>query len=408
MSDFLSKNKLGILKKASKDFVFSILALIIYNGALQLVIYPGIESGVGADAFGTVLYLISAVSIMGAGFGTAASYSRMMAKKDRTQENGDYNIFLLIVAAICIPVTFISLQMAGSLQKEVFIPVLVLMVLTVFRYYADVQYRMDIRFRDYFLFFTAVSVGYLIGLFVYPYLGSWTWVLLTGEIFGLVFTYFSGRIFRSPYLKRSDSFGANMRSVWYISASNLLAALILHSDRILLRLAVGEREVTVFYTASIIGKIVALLTTPLNGIVISYLTNYKIKLNKAKFSAVSVGALLITLIGTFACMFVSSIFVKIMYPDVFSEASKFFLMANLGQLLYFISGSLMVVILPFTGEKFQLYINAIYAALFAAIVIPGAMLFGIQGVSYGLVLVNLLRFGIVYVVGMIGIKEENT
>ncbi|SFU89954.1 lipopolysaccharide biosynthesis protein [Butyrivibrio sp. INlla21] len=405
MSGFFSKNKLGFLKKFSKDFVFSVLALVIYNGALQLFIYPGMESAMGKKPFGIVLFLISVVSIMGAGFGTAASYSRMMAKKARTQENGDYNIFLLIVTVICIPVTYAALYVKNILKVEVFIPVLILMVLTVYRYYADVQYRMDIRFRDYFLFFTAVTAGYVIGLFVYPYLGSWTWVLILGEMFGLVFTYFSGRIFKSPYFKLSDSFRANMKSVWFISLSNLLGALILHSDRLLISLTVGEEEVTIFYTASVIGKIVALLTTPLNGIFISYLTNYKIKLTRKIFSVVTGAALIITFIGTFACMFVSDIFVKIKYPDVYADAAKLFLTANLGQLLYFISGSLMVVILPFTGEKFQLYINGVYVALFAVIVIPAAIMFGLSGVALGLVLVNILRFAIVYVIGMIGVKK---
>ena len=65
----------GLALSASRDFIFSVLALVIYNGVLQLVIYPGLETRVGAEAFGTVLYLISFVSIMGAGFGTAASYS---------------------------------------------------------------------------------------------------------------------------------------------------------------------------------------------------------------------------------------------------------------------------------------------------------------------------------------------
>ena len=100
MEDSNIKNKSGLVKKASKDFIFSVLALVIYNGVLQLLIYPEIELRIGEGAFGTVLYLISAVSIMGAGFGTAASYSRMMAKKNREEKNGDYNVFLLIIAAI--------------------------------------------------------------------------------------------------------------------------------------------------------------------------------------------------------------------------------------------------------------------------------------------------------------------
>ena len=95
MSDGITKNKSGLFKKASKDFIFSVLALIIYNGVLQLYIYPEITNLMGVEAFGTALSLIGAISIMGSGFGTAASYSRMMAKKSREETNGDYNVFLL-------------------------------------------------------------------------------------------------------------------------------------------------------------------------------------------------------------------------------------------------------------------------------------------------------------------------
>ena len=395
-------SKKNIIKSASKDFIFSVLALVIYNGVLQLLIYPGLESRVGADAFGTVLYLISAVSIMGAGFGTAASYSRMVAKKDRTQANGDYNLFLLMVSAISIVVSFVSLIALGNLELSLYLQVLILMIVTVFRYYADVEYRMNIRFKDYFIFFGVVSLGYVIGLFIYPISQSWAMTLLLGELAGLVYTYVRGSIFRSPYAAFSDSFKENMKSLWYISASNLLAALILHSDRILLRLVVGAREVTVFYAASLIGKIVAMLTTPLNGVIISYLTNYKIELNKKKFVIASSALLVLTVIGAFACTLVSYIFVKIMYPDIFEEAIKYFFVANLGQILYFISGSLMVIIMSFSKEKMQFVINLCYGISFCIIVIPMAMTMGLSGIAYGLVIVNLIRF---LFTGFIGVKR---
>ena len=400
MEDSNIKNKSGLVKKASKDFIFSVLALVIYNGVLQLLIYPEIEIRIGEGAFGTVLYLISAVSIMGAGFGTAASYSRMMAKKNREEKNGDYNVFLLIIAAISVPVTLGSLHLAKVASLGLFIPVLVLMIVTVFRYYADVQYRMTIRFKEYFLFFASTSVGYVLGLVLYPVTGSWVFVLFLGEIFGIVFTVITGNIFRAPFFELSGCFKENMISAWYISFSNLLAALILHSDRILLRIIVGDRVVTIFYTASIVGKIVAMITTPLNGIVISYLTNYKIEMNKKRFAAVGAACMGLTVIGAAACCFVSMIFVKWRYPNVYAEASNYFFLANLGQLLYFISGSLMVVLLAFTEEKLQFIINLVYGIAFVIIVIPATYMFGIVGIAYGLVAVNAVRFITVILLGV--------
>ncbi len=386
-----NNSKKGLALSASRDFIFSVLALVIYNGVLQLVVYPGLNSRMGADAFGTVLYLISVVSIMGAGFGTAGSYSRMVANKDRTHSNGDYNIFLLIVSAISVVVTFVALIALKELKVTLYLQVLILMVVTVFRYYADVEWRMTIRFADYFLFFTCVSAGYLIGLLLFPGTGSWAFTLFFGEVLGIIYTVVRGKIFRAPFLTRSESFNENLKSAFVISASNLLSALILNSDRLLLRLAVGAREVTVFYTASLIGKIVAMLTTPLNGVIISYFTNYKIKLSKKKFVIIGVGMAVLSAIGAAVCTAVSMLFVKLMYPDIFDEARNYFFLANLGQILYFISGSLMVIVMSFTKEKLQLYINIFYVTTFVLVVVPLTICLGLSGMAAGLVIVNGLR-----------------
>jgi O-antigen/teichoic acid export membrane protein len=397
MSD---KNRKKIAINASRDFVFSVLALIIYNGVLQLFIYPGLNDRMGEEAFGTVLYLISIISVMGAGFGTAASYSRMVAKKDRTQANGDYNLFLLTVSAISIGVTAVSLLIIKELKAGLFFPVLILMIVTVFRYYADVEYRMNIRFADYFFFFLMTSLGYCLGLFIYPNTGNWIYTLLIGEVFGIIYTVIRGKIFRPPFFQLSDSYRENYSSAFIISASNLISALILNSDRIFLRLLVGASEVTVFYTASLIGKIVAMLTTPLNGIIISYFTNYRLKITKKVFAAIGGGLIVISALLAVLCSSVSYVFVKFKYPEVLEEARQYFFLANLGQILFFLSGSLMVVVLSFTKEKLQLVINIVYVISFAAVVIPLCLMFGVVGMAYGLVVVNLIRLIVTVIFGL--------
>jgi len=409
MGDGITRNKSGLVKKASKDFIFSVLALIIYNGVLQLLIYPAFLHRMGKVANDTVLSLISVVSVMGAGFGTSASYSRMMAKRDREETNGDYNVFLLIITAICVPVTLLAINVIKGASLELFIPVLFLMIITVFRYYADVQYRMNIRFKEYFFFFSSVAAGYIIGLLMYPVTKSWVVVIFAGEILGIVFTVISGTVFRSPFFKLSGAFKENMKSAWYISIGNILSALVLNSDRILLGSFCGDGQATVFYTASVVGKIVAMITTPLNGIVISYLTNYKIKMNKKIFAGIGAAFLALSFIGAFVCCVGSMIFVKWRYtPEIYAEASNYFFLANLGQLLYFISGSLMVVLLAFTEERLQFWINLIYGITFAIVVIPATYCAGIVGISYGLVAVNLVRFVVVILLGVarLGKKPE--
>lgn len=384
-------------KKATKDFILSTVAIAIYNGVLQLVIYPGLNLRMGAEAFGTVLFMLSAVAIMGAGFGTSASYGRIVARKERTESNGDYNVFLAAVAVLCVSVCATLAKVAGG-SVRFLIGLTALMVVTVLRYYADVEYRMNIRFLDYCGFFAAVAAGYVIGLFAFA--EAWIPVMLTGEAFGILYTVIRGKIFHPPFFKLSPAFGENIRAALYLSGGNILSALALHSDRLLLRLFCSGTDVTVFYAAGLIGKIVALVSVPLNGVIISYLAGYRIPMNRKRFLAVSgllaAGAALATVV----CVGVSYVFVKLMYPEVFAEASRLFFLANLGQILYFVSGTLMVVVMSFSAERVQLIINVVYAVAFVLVVIPATYFFGIAGITWSLVGVNALRLVVAFVTGV--------
>ena len=412
----IMKNKL--LKSASKDFIYSILAVMIYNGVLQLLVYPMMNKMWGADIAGNVLYLLSIVSIMGASFGTGASYSRMVAKSERTHANGDYNTFLVIIFAISVVVSAGALIAVGNLGVINYIQLFILMIFTVVRYYSDVEFRMTIRFKEYFIFFMIVAVGYAAGTLIGRFTGlgvsaigvnakgeslingAWSIPILVGEVLGVLFVIFNGKILRSPFTEKSADYSENIRSAFMLSGSNLVANIVLNSDRVLVRWFVGASEVVTFYTATLVGKMVAMLTAPLNGVIISYLTGYDLKLNKKRLAIISAALAGLALVAAIGSTVVSYIFVKLMYPEVFDTAKKYFFVANLGQVLYFISGSLMVIILKMTGEKLQLVISIIYAVLFLIVVVPMTYFIGLWGIAWGLLIINSARFLIVMFFGM--------
>lgn len=119
-------------------------------------------------------------------------------------------------------------------------------------------------------------------------------------------------------------------------------------------------------------------------------------------------SLIIGAVFIFGGLLVSHVFVRIMYPAVYASAKELFLIANAGQVFYFISGSLMVVVLRFTDEKYQLMINIAYAVLFALIVVPSVYFGGLWGIAYGLLAVNVLRYLLVTAVGFNDIRVKRT
>ncbi len=398
----MATDKKKIFNIAS-DLVFSIAGLMLMNGMLQLLINPMLKKCMGTEAFGDYQSVFAVVSIMGTTFGVAANYSRMVRARDKKDTNGDYNIFLTIISVLCVAVAAGTLIVYGSFNVIHFLLLTVLMIATVLRYYGDVNYRMKLNYKGFFVYYAVITAGYCIGLLLFKFISPlWMLTILAGEVAAVLFVLFNGNIFKGKkLLTRSEEFGGTMKSVGVLSTTNLLSAVAQQSDKIILGLAMGGEAVTTFYVATLLGKVISLLTTPLNGVLIGYLTKYEGKFTKkmiAIFAAVLLGLGIIALVG---CFIASEIFVKLFYPDVYQDAEQYFLLASAGQVFYFISNCLMTVILRVASEKYQMYINIIYIIIYAATVIPLTLSFGLWGMTIALLITNGAKFAITTAVGFV-------
>lgn len=401
--------------KIAGDLIWSILGLVAMNGVLQLLYYPTVSKTLSTAENDNVLALLAIVAIVSTMFGTAANYARMVAKKENRDNNGDFNIFLLACVPIAVIVSFISVRFVlGRFNVPVSILLSVLSVLSILRYYGDVEFRLNVNFKRFSFYYILIAIGYAIGSFfvaksIFGDAYSWIIAIALGELLCVLYVIFRGNIFRGVALVRpSEKFNDNLKTIMFLVGTNIVSAAVLKCDSILIKFIVNsDGAVRTFYVATLVGKIVALLTTPLNGVIIGYLTKYEGKFTKRFFTLATVIAISVGAVFTICCLPVSHIFVKIMYEDSVYEAAKpYFFLANAGQILYFVSGSMMVVALRFIHERWQLIINLIYAALYAVIVVPLLIFFGLWGITYGLIIVNALRFLMVVILGYASIGKE--
>lgn len=387
------------LKGITGDFMYSMLGLVVMNGVIQLVLYPFLSRQLGADEFGVVLTLISIVSIMGSTFGTAANYSRMVTHMKKQDSNSDYNIFLFGVAVVSVAVSIFGLVWLKKFSVWAEIGYLLLMIFTVLRYYSDVEFRLNLNYKRFFVFYLLISIGYLIGIGTFYILHSWMITMLIGECMAVLYVVFTGSIYKGAVFKRTEHFAANMKSVLILSGTELIAAVILNADRIILQAVDGGTSVTVFYAATLIGKMVSLISMPLNGVIIGHLSKYNGKLKKRTFTKICLGSVVAGFIINVVCVGVSYVFVAIMYKEIFSMVKPYLWLANLGQVFYFIANTLIVILLRFTDEKYQLIISIVFMVSFIVIAIPMTMAMGLWGMAISLVIVNLLKILMIMLVG---------
>ncbi len=404
-ADIIKNNKRKI-----KDLSMSISAIAIFNMVIQFAMYPFLEQNLGKEGYGVALSLLSVISIISGTLGTSANYSRMVTCADMSIDytNGDYNIILLVLSAICGVGGVLYLNYIGVSSVLSAIIFFLLIISTSFRYYSDVEYKMNTNFFRYMMFYNIVSVGYLLGLLVYKISGEWLVAFLIGESLGIAFVVIWGTIYRKNILTPSKNFPLICKSMGFLLLSTLIDNLTLNADRILLMVFSGAGAVAIYYTASLLGKVVAILSAPINSIIISYLVKYKGGLTKKFWTVSTLATVALGVVSFAGCTIISPFMLKLLYPDLVRECMPYIAPSILGQIFYFISGILLVILLKFRGEKRQFFFNAAYAVEFFAIVIVGTLLFGLNGFVYSSLIANAIRFIAVIIWGFAPTKQKNT
>ena len=398
------------------DFVSGAVGLFVMNAVLSFAVNPYLGNTLGAANQGRILYYSSLTALMGATFGSGANYGRMKVHSSGEKtENGEYNIFLLITTAILFFVTLGAVLLKGGDKADATLPGLFLLVsVTSVRYYADVEYRLSLNYRRFSLFYIVIGAGYLLGLFLYRFTHSWVMIFLTGEIAGLLFVGFTGKIFKKPVMRVTPRFPAHLRILFVLSFSFLLSDFVAGADRLLLPLLLenGDEMTALFYYASIIGKLMSLLSTPLNGVLAGHLYGKQGGITRKRFlQAVLLLAAVFVVVTGFSVLG-SHLYIYWFYRPYYETVKPLFLLANAGQVIFFICNTMMVIVLRYTDEKVQMLTAAVYVAVFLGCTIPLILNFGIWGMAWGIFIVNTVKFLLYAVLGLIRIgrkgREEET
>lgn len=384
-------------KKLTTDILWSVSALVMMNGVLQIFVYPRLSSYFGTEAFGNVLYVMGILAIFAPSIGLSVNNTRLVQRCRADIENGDclLAIFLQLLPATLIFLLVVRQYLATTGQLALAV---ILLIATTLRYYGDVEYRMTLRYKRYFLYYGFISVGYLAGVLLFGYTKDWLLVFTLGEIACGIYLLFRGSVYRPVRLS------AQMRPfVWHsvtLTCSYVLYNGVLNVDRILLQKLVGGSAVTVYYVASLLGKTLALLVGPLNGVVIGYLTKGRIVITR-KVYALAAGMIALFSAGLYgAISVVTPWFARTFYGAVAEEIIKLAPVANLSQIACFSSSLLLTVMLTFCDEKWQLSIQGLYAVTFVLTSMLGARINGVAGFTMACLTVNVLRFILVVSVGM--------
>lgn len=383
----------GKIRAIVSDSIWSILALMLINCIAQFLVYPVWSRMFDTEHYGNIIYVMSLVNTFSVSIGVATNYARMSESVHRETENGDYNWLLLICGVVAGAVSFILIVLSdlGMSSSEALLAA-VLAVLTMWRYYADVEYRLSLNYKGYFVYYLFISIGYLIGIGLFRVTKLWPLALIPGELLGLLRIFAKGELFRKAPLKCGEFFWDNCQNVMLLVFTNMISNAIFNGDRILLQIALNGTAVTMYYLASLVGKTMSLVTTPLNSVIMGYLARYKGEINRKMITLFAMATLVAIALGTAVGVIGSHILIRILYPDNYVQAKEYFLIANLAQVIYFMTNIVTTLLLRIAKPNRQLYVNGIYAGAFVLLCIPAVYFWGFSGFCVALVMANVARY----------------
>jgi len=381
-------------KRQIVDGIWSIFGLVIMNAVAQIVVFPLYARKFGQIGYGDLQYLMAYVNVLTVSIGSAANYARMVSPaREREENSGDYNVFLLLVSLVGIPFTYLVWRFGGALMDTpTYVCYLLLFVAMAFRYYADVVYKLTLNYRRYFLYYLVIGVGYAIGALLVSKTGIWPLGLLVGEALGVLYAYLSSPMLSHRALRLSPTWRKTFGAILTFSLAEGVANLILNADRILLKLLLGASAVTVYYLATLVGKVISVVSAPLGGVLMGYLARYEGKLTRRAMRWLALGSTAAVLLLTLLCSLGGYLALRILYPSELDPVRGYLLVGALAQALYFVTSIVMVVLIRFAKKSDQVLINAAFGVCFLGLGIPATLSAGLWGFSLSMVAACAIRF----------------
>lgn len=361
------------------NFVYVALASALSNSVQQFILYPAIERQVGEARYGEILVFITITNVCGLSFGGAAMGAYLTSRRQYRTRPGD---FFCVLAVICTAVCGVSLAAVhGYLESPLEgIFLLLLIVLRIYYGYAFVDFQLTQDYLHYLMFEGIACCVDLCCLPLFYLTGFWLVLLLPGTAAALLYVWRRGRIFRHVG-QRSENFRLAARDTATLSGAYLMDFGTQNADRFLLLPLMGGTSVTYYYVASLLSKTLALVSGPIQSLILGYFSGKSDPLGRKAFLAVNslllVGASVffggVVLLGPWL------LGLPFLYPDLVEAVRPYLPLASAAQLLLITSSIIITIDLLVAPKRMQMLVQGTYMAVYVLLVFPFTLHSGLAG-----------------------------
>lgn len=379
-------------KKIIFDMFLNILAVSIPTFVLQLVILPSVSNYLPDERYGLLVTILSFLNVVPSTIGNVLNNIRLLFNNDYIENNeiGDFNLLALILAVIDVLLTIVFvLFYERSVSPFRLILVVLVSVLWLYREYYVVTFRLKIDYIKILICNFLRILGYFIGFLIFRQTLQWEWIYILGLLFSLLYCLIMGTLWKEP-IKRTSLFKKTSTQGLMLVIAKVLNRSISYADKMLIYPILGGAVVSVYYAATIFGKVVSLMITPINSVALTYLAKVSTKKNSTFKSALMIGSC-VCVLGYVACLLVSRPVLSILYPQYVDQAMKYIAITTCTTVLYALSSIVDPFIMKFFDMKWQIVINGSTVLVYLVICLTLLKFWGLMGFCIGALITNALK-----------------
>lgn len=379
-------------KKIIYDSILNIIATSLPLIILQLIILPTIGTILGDAKYGLMVTLISLTTLLGHPLGNVLNNIRLLVNEDyqRNRLSGDFNILLvnsIIINSILVIIGTIYYEGHPSFINIILI--WGISCLNLVREYLIVSFRLSLNYKAILVNNIILSIGYLFGLLLFYIFGYWQFIYIAGSFFSLLYI-----IKKSDLLKEGFNTTILFKKTTYkaviLFLSTFMKTILSYADKLILFPLLGPTAVSIYYTATVLSKLITRVITPVTSVMLSYLA--KMKEFKIKHFTLLISLMTgIGIVGYFIIIIISEPMLYLLYPQWASESMQLIYITAATTVVGLISSVINPIILRFKNINWQLGISGVNLIITVLAVFIFYYLYGLLGFCIGMLISNIVK-----------------
>lgn len=396
----------SIIKKISGDFILNFIASAVVTAVMQLLMYPLINRVVGNIIYGNFLTIIGIINTISAVVGTTLNNIRLIRETEYKEKrvNGDFNLLLIVMIIIAILISIpIFLMFDADIVEVILIEVLLAMMSI--RGYWSVEYRLRLNYKNILFSNIVLSAGYLLGCWLLIIFNNWLVPFLAGEIAALLYLAITTSLRKESY-NTTVLFKRIVRDAIFIGCSTLSANVLIYLDRLVLYPLLGGNAVTTYTVASVGGKFLGIVATPLAGVLLSYYSQPDFIMTRRKFWFISLITMGTGILGLGVIIPISPYLIKILYPLAYEDALPIVPLACIAGIMGLICNFIQPSILKIAPTKWQLIKEVVYGGVYIGAGYILLKQYGMIGFCVASVMALVMKMLILLLLGQVYCKKN--